>query len=271
MTVFASLLSDLPIEALAVRMFATAFVVMAVAWAVGVFGPIVGGALAGMPIILGPGFYFLIMKAPVAFVVQAASYSLLSLCATQLYLLAYIAAAGKAQPWLTLFGSITTWLLAAYLFQFFPVQPMTGVLLFVLATSVALILCRRFIVDEPTTKGTTGLGLLAFRGVLAGTLVAAVTTASHWLGPAGAGLLLAFPIGYSVVAVTIHQKLGAASVIATLYSALLGTASLAGFCSALAMTMPHWPSGWAFGFALSMSLLITLGLVVRGRVSTVRR
>ena len=42
---------------LGVRMGATAAVVVAVTFAVGRFGPLVGGALAGLPVVLGPGFY----------------------------------------------------------------------------------------------------------------------------------------------------------------------------------------------------------------------
>lgn len=267
----ASLLSDIPIESLAIRMFTTAFVVMAVAWAVGVFGPIIGGALAGLPIVLGPGFYFLIKKAPEAFVIQAASYALLSLCATQLYLLTYIAAAGKNQPWFSLFLAITAWMMSAYLFQFVPAHLLVGILLFILTASAALSLGRRFMIDTLSVKGRTGFGLLAVRGILAGVLVAAVTTVSHWLGPAGAGLLLGFPIGLTVVAVTIHQKFGAASAIATLYSALSGTASLAGFCTALAMAMPHWSSGWAFAFALLTSFTITMNLIILRRGTSVQR
>src|SRR5690606_18972202 len=91
-------LLDLPVVPLLIRMAATAFVVIGVAVAVGRLGPIVGGALAGLPIVLGPGFLFLAMQAPPDFAASAAAYSLLSLCATQLFLLAYIVAARRAGP-----------------------------------------------------------------------------------------------------------------------------------------------------------------------------
>lgn len=266
MTTLASIFSHIPLEALAARMAATAFVVIAVSWAVGRFGPVIGGALAGLPIILGPGFYFLIAQAPEAFISQAAAYALLSLCATQLFVLAYIASARKARPWMSLACAIGTWLLVASVLRLLPAQPLLGVLLFSAATLACLRLGRRFTLSKPASAGKAGLGLLLARGVLAGSLVAVVTAASGWLGSVGAGLLLAFPIGYTVVAVTIHQTQGAADVIATLYSALRGTASLAGFCAVMAMAVPHWSAPVALGAALATSVLITLCLVFRQRV-----
>lgn len=261
MTTLVPLFSDIPLEILTIRILTTAFVVIAISWAVGKFGPIIGGALAGLPIILGPGFYFLAMQVPAAFVAQAASYALLSLCATQFFLLAYITTAGNLRPWVALACAIGTWVLAALLLQLLPARPLVGALIFIVATCICLRLGQRFVMHGSPPKGRAGFGLLAMRGILAGALVAAVTTASHWLGSTGAGLLLAFPIGYTVVAVTIHHTLGIASVIATLYSALLGTASLAGFCLTLALTASSLPPSAALGIAIIISVLITTVLV----------
>ena len=258
-----TLLPDLAMEALAVRMLTTALVVMIVSWAVGAFGSLIGGALAGLPMILGPGFYFLAAQAPAAFIAQAAAYALLSLCATQFFLLCYIAMARKAPPWLCLACALGAWVLAALLLQRLPAQPLLGVIMFCMATWLCLRIGRRFVMPETLTRGSAGFGLLAVRGILAGALVAAVTSSSPWLGSTGAGLLLAFPIGYTVVAVTIHQKYGDATAIATLYSALLGTASLAGFCTALAIAAPQWTVNLALGSALATSMLITMALIRR--------
>lgn len=266
-----SVLSNIPLEALAARMSATAFVAIVVSWAVGRFGPAIGGTLAGLPIILGPGFYFLITQATKTFIMQAAAYALLSLCATQLFLLTYIATARKGLPWVSLACAMITWLLAVLLLQLFPAQPIVGVLLFILTTMLCLSLSRRFTMLEASVEGKAGIGLLLARSILAGSLVAVVTSASAWLGSAGAGLLLAFPIGYTVVAVTIHQTFGSASIIVTLQSALKGTASLAGFCAVLAVAVLHWTAPVAFGAALATSVLITLCLILRRQSVVIKR
>lgn len=254
-------LFDIPMEALASRMLATAFVVMAVFWAVSAFGPIVGGALAGLPVILGPGFYFLARQAPASFVAQAASNALLSLCATQLFLLSYIVMAGRTPPRVCLACAIGAWLLAALLLQLLPAQPIPSVFMFIVATGICWVIGRRFVMPEASTRGSAGLGLLAARGVLAGTLVAVVTSASQLLGSTVAGVLLAFPIGYTVVAVTVHQRIGVVSVVAMLHSALLGTASLAGFCAVLANAIEHLPAHAAFGVAMVTSMSITMAAI----------
>lgn len=259
------LVSDIPLDALVVKMIATATVVIAVSWAVGVFGPLIGGALAGLPISLGPGFYFLIQQSPTPFVAKAAAYALLSLCATQCFLLVYIVTAHRGKPFASLGRAIGTWLVGVLLVGLLPAQPLAGLLLFAFVTAACVRLGAGSVGPVPPTRGSGGYGLLLLRGILAGALVAVVTTASHSLGSTVAGLFLAFPIGYTVMAVTIHQKYGAASIAATLHSALLGTVSLAGFCGMLALTLPHWPTSIAFVSALTTSMLITLGLVFRGR------
>lgn len=262
----------IPLEILCIRMLTTAFVVIAVSWSVGVFGPLIGGALAGLPIVLGPGFYFLSREAPAPFVADTAAYALLSLCATQLFITFYIATAKRDRPFISLFYALAAWTLAAFLLRFIPAQPWAGVVLFIGTTVICLRFGARF-VASPVARinGKASAGLLIARGVLAGGLVAAVTTSSQWLGPAYAGLLMAFPIGYTVMAVTIHQIFGAASVIAMLHSALLGTASLASFCATLALTFPHWSRVQALGSALLVSSVITTFLVVWQRYARRRR
>lgn len=255
--------ADISWLALLVRMGATALVVVLVSWSVGAFGPLVGGALAGLPMVLGPGFYFLATQFSADFIHQAASYALYSLCATQLFVLAYILAARSLSPWRTLGCAVLVWLAAAALWSFLPAQPWLGLAVFVLLTIVCLRVARKVALETSTAKGKAGWGLLLLRGALAGVLVACVTTASQWLGASASGLLLAFPIGYTVVAVTIHQKLGAGSLIATLRSTLLGTASLAGFCSVLAFSVLHLPWAWALLLAAGVSMLITVMLVFR--------
>ncbi|MPM44276.1 hypothetical protein SDC9_90954 [bioreactor metagenome] len=83
-------------------------------------------------------------------------------------------------------------------------------------------------------------------------------------------MLLAFPIGYTVIATTIHQKMGAAQVISTLRSALLGGSSLAAFCLTLALLTTRLPPMAALALATAASVVTTLCLVLRSRAKTQR-
>lgn len=54
------------------KLIATALVVIGVSVAVGKLGPRLGGIIAGTPIILGPGYFFLLQEWPTEFIQEAA-------------------------------------------------------------------------------------------------------------------------------------------------------------------------------------------------------
>lgn len=242
-------------------MFTTGLVVIAVALAVGRFGPLVGGALAGLPIVLGPGFYFLLGRASAEFAAEAAAYSVLSLCATQVFTVTYIAAASRASPWLAVSAATLSWFASVNLLRFLPPDPWLGLGLFVVLTVLARRMAQRF--QRAATKARRGesLALLLLRGGLAGMLVAGVTAAAGRLGTEWSGLLMAYPIGYTVISVTIHRQFGRDIAITTLTSTLLGTGSLAVFCASLALALRSMQPYSAFALALAASFAVTTALV----------
>lgn len=252
-------------DALLIRMVSTGLVVILVSWSVGAFGPLVGGALAGLPMVLGPAFFFLSREASADFVAITATYSLISLCATQCFVLTYLAAARRLSAAAALALSVLAWMLTALLCRQLPPLPWLGLALFIALTGMALHASRHFAPPSAKSPGKAGWGTLLMRGTLAGMLVAAITTSSHWLGASSAGILLAFPIGYTVIATTIHQKMGAHQVIHTLRSALLGGCSLAAFCLALALLATRTPPWAALSLATCAAVLVTTALVLRNR------
>lgn len=260
-----SLWSVIALDEALIRMLATAAVIIAVTCSVELFGPVVGGILAGLPITLGPGFYFLIAQAPTAFIGQAAAYSLLSLCATQCFLLTYILTAQHTQPARALTFAILSWGAVAALLHPLPPTLWLGASLFALTTLFCLRRGRIAIQPAEDTEGKAGLVSLLLRGLLAGLLVAGVTAASHLLGATTSGLLLSFPIGYSVISVTLHQKIGRITATTTLYSALIGTTSLAFFCGVLSLAISVAPPYAALGIALVASATVTSTLAFRRR------
>ena len=81
-------------------------------------------------------------------------------------------------------------------------------------------------------------------------------------------MLLAFPVGYALISVTVHEQYGAASVVGVLHSALLGTISLATFCIAFAVFLESLPATGAFLMGLAISLTITALLVAAAHLRT---
>ena len=263
------MLSGALLDAAIVRLLATAAVIIGVSWSVKLFGPLIGGVLAGLPITLGPGFYFLAGQAEPDFVAQTASYALLSLCATQSFLPAYILLARRAGPATALAGGLAAWALIASFLRFLPSPLWLGLLLFAGATLLFRRLARRALLPVTALGGRAGWGTLLLRGVLAGILVAGVTTQSHRLGSTLSGILLSFPIGFSVISFTLHQQMGNAVVMATLYSAILGTASLAGFCAFMALAAPHMEPYAALAVALLAAFAVTFMLLAWRRARAV--
>lgn len=261
MIILATVFADIPVELLLTRMVATAIIVIGVALVVGRLGPVIGGVLAGLPIVFGPGFYFLVSQASPTFVLDAASASLLTLCATQIFLLAFVAIAQRATPLGSLMVAVSAWLVAASLLAQLPPRPVLGLTLFLAVTFLARKWGSGFIEKTAKPRARENFGLLLMRGLIAGVLVAIATVGASRLGPVGSGMLLAFPIGYSVISITLHEQFGAATAAGTLYSAILGTISLAAFCATLAFTVAYVPPFGALAGALAMSVIVTLGLV----------
>jgi hypothetical protein len=197
-----------------------------------VSGPAIGGVIAGLPIVLGPGFYILAQREPPAFVADAATYSLMSLSETQVFLTVYLLRVSVIAS----FGlAVVAWLVAAVPLRLLPQLPALGIVLFTIVTIVGRKIARLHRNDGSHAANKESLGLVLLRATLAGVLVASITAGGARLGPSWSGLLLAFPVGFSVIAVTVHRRHGGSVLTATLHSALRGTLSLAAFCATLAV------------------------------------
>lgn len=258
-------LASLPLFELAFRMVATAAVVMAVTWAVDRFGPLIGGALAGLPVVIGPGFYFLSLHATPAFVGNAASHSLWSLCGTQVFILTYMACARSRGVAMSLACAGIAWAVVAVAVSRLPPTPVVGLAVFAAVTAAAIWLGARLALGTTPARPSIDWTTLVMRGGLAGLLVAVVTAVSSRIGPEFSGIFLAFPIGFGVLAVTLHEKLGAANAIGTLNAAIKGATGLAVFSAAFALLLPHLGYGWSLLLATVISCSLTLALVLRAR------
>lgn len=240
-----------------VRVGATAFVVVAVAWLAARLGPVVGGIVVGLPIVLAPGFFFMLREQPPAFVALAAAGALFSLAGTQAFLGAYVAAAARLGAAGTAIAGVAGWAATAIPLAFVPHSPWAGAALFLAVTVALRLACARLLPAAAAPAGPTRWSLLIARGVAAGVLVGLVTLAASRLGPSLAGTLIAFPVGFSVILLSLNLDHGAAMAARTAYAGLLGVASLAAFCLALSVALA-WLSPWtAYLSALVVSLVVT--------------
>jgi uncharacterized membrane protein (GlpM family) len=246
---------------LVVRAATTAIFVVLVGLAVVRLGPTVGGVIAGLPIILGPGFYFLARCEPAAFVADAAAYALISLTATQVFLTVYLLLAKRVSSSASLGLSVAVWLAAAVPLRLLPPLPLLGIVLFTVVTIACRKLTDQYRNDQPPSANNLNLGSVLLRATLGGVLVASITAGAAQLSPSWSGLFLAFPVGFSVVAVTVHRQHGETVLAATLHSALGGALSLAAFCATLAVAVQRLSPDAGLLTALAASLAATAYLL----------
>ncbi len=236
----------------------TALSVLGITLAADRFGSVIGGALAGLPVVVGPAMYFLYRDFGQGFAADASVSSLMSLSATQVFLVVYCIVAQRGAR-ISLALASTAWLIAAILLSFLPQRPGLGLLLFVLAALGARRAVQGLAAASPAVvKGRPmSLVLVGARATAAGILVAVTTLAAGRLGSSWSGIIAAYPIGFSFVILTLHLELGGAKAIATSHAAMLGLASLATFAFVLAVTMPVVMAGQAFALALIAGTAVT--------------
>lgn len=257
-------MSTLLATELAIRVAATAVIVIGVTLAVERLGSLIGGALAGLPIVIGPGFFFIAREHGADFTADTAAASLLSLCATEAFLLAYSGVAFRHRPGLALSAATLVWFLAAAMLAPLPPRPFLAVVLFLGAATAARLICRRRLLRTGgARKVDGGYLLLLVRGLAAGLLVATATLAADHLGPGWSGFFVTYPIAISIVAITVHQRSGAYVAIATLHAAMQGVGSLAAFSLTLALAIKVAGPGAALAAALVASVAVTSFLAWR--------
>ncbi|KYO51800.1 hypothetical protein PJ900_17640 [Tistrella mobilis] len=260
-----TLLADLSVQLLpiAARVVATAIVVMGVSLLVQHAGPALGGIAAGLPIVMGPGFFFLIGHHPPDFLHDAAVATLMALVATLIFVACFIVVAKRAGPFASVGAAILAWCVVAAVTAALPVELVVALPLYVVVAILALRFCRNAAGDGPAPRGARRIADLVLRGILAGTLVASVSVVAALAGPVWAGLLMGFPIGMITISLTVHQRYGGETARQTMLAALGGMSSLAVFTTVMALAVTSTPPMTAWILSLAASLLPPMGLAAR--------
>ena len=248
------------------RVIVAAFIVILVAKLVVMLGPSMGGLIAGLPVGLGPGFYFLMLESDKSFLYETALYSLVALSATQVFLIAYLILAKFFKPLNCTLGSVGIWvLLASNLYQL-NFNLLQATFFFSFSTLATRYVGRFFVGKGLVEKKSENDLTLFLRAVVGGMIISVVTVFASRLGANLSGTLLAFPIAYILISFNIHQVFGKSIVTGVVYSALLGTISLAVFCVAFAILLQMVPLIYVLVISLFGSVFVTaLMLIVKAK------
>jgi hypothetical protein len=236
------------------KLFLVPVFVAALSLALPRFGPTVAGLLAGLPIIGGPIFAFMLFEHGQAFGLQAAASTLVGLVPMSAFLVCY-AWTCRRLPWhacvpigWTVFVSVSlalntlTLSLAQSIAIGLIVPPLVGLLI------------PRVSVSPPRTP--LPRAEIALRMVAAGIMVFAITEIGERSGPQLAGLFMPFPVAASVLAAFSHRLHGGEATVPMLKGIIGGVFGFASFFIVAALTLAHY-GAWA---SLTLSLLGSLAV-----------
>jgi hypothetical protein len=244
------------------------------------WGPVVGGWLAGLPIVAGPVLVFYALEQGNVFAARAAHATLAGLIATVAFAVAY-AWASRRLPWYLCM--LLGWgVFAAAIIALYFTQP--GLVANLVVLVAATVLGRRafsrvrsaepglrsqeYVGRVPAPKPRSGEGGdppgdLIIRLVATATLVLVLTGLASRLGPTWSGLLNAFPVLTTIVAVFSHAQRGAAAAIAFFNGYLQAIVGFGLFCVVMARGLEPLGLGWALAAALAAQLAWHAMLVSR--------
>ncbi|MBL3555190.1 MULTISPECIES: hypothetical protein [Marinobacter] len=242
------------------KLIATALVVIGVSVAVGKLGPRLGGIIAGTPIILGPGYFFLLQEWPTEFIQDAALATLHALIATLLFSISFVLTAERLGALPSLGLATLVWIPGAYLFAFIPGGVLVAVVIYGVVLLAAEIIKRVLALKQPKVVAVSGWSDVVLRGLLGGVLVAVATTLGARSGPLLSGILVGFPVGLFTIGWTLHDRYGPDVARATVAAAQQGMLSLVAFAVVTAVLVGHVPPMVTFILALLASIAVSAAL-----------
>lgn len=242
------------------KLIATALVVIGVSVSVGKLGPRLGGIIAGTPIILGPGYFFLLQEWPTEFIQDAALATLHALIATLLFSISFVLTAERLGALPSLGLATLVWIPGAYLFSFIPGGVAVAVVVYGVVLLSAELIKRVLALKQPKVVAVSGWFDVVLRGLLAGVLVAIATTLAARSGPMLSGILVGFPVGLFTIGWTLHGRYGADVARATVAAAQQGMLSLVAFAVVTAVLVGHVPPMVTFVLALLASIAVSATL-----------
>lgn len=228
------------------------------------FGPWVGGAVGGLPVVAGPILLAYALAHGREFAQHAAAGTLLGLLSLTAFVVVYGRLASRA-PWFACM--LCGWLafaIGTLVLDGVAVPAGVALALACVGFAVGLLLLPDAAGDW-TVIASPPVWDLPVRAACALALVLALTTASGWLGPQLSGLLAPFPVITTVLATFTHTQRGAGDTVRLLRGMLSGFVAFALFCFTLTISLRASGVAAAFLFATAAALVGQAAMISRAR------
>jgi hypothetical protein len=216
------------------------------------WGPRVGGWLTSLPLVAGPGLYFLAVEQGDPFAAEASRATLVGLIAVAAFAVAYAWTALR-RPWPA--GLLAGW--AAFAAATVVLQAVRWPPLVALPVVLAsFVVARRLLPPErgALLRTSTPAWDLPLRMAGALALVLTVTHLADRLGPRLSGALTPFPVALAILLAFVHAQQGSAVTIRFLYAFLPAMGSFAVFTFVLTLAMVPLGRDAAFALAVAAQL-----------------
>jgi len=238
---------------LAVKMVATAAIVVAASVVAERSGPFIGAMIAALPTSAGAAYAILAIEHPPSFIAASAVGSMAANAAVAVFALAYAGLAQRHGVITSLGAALLVWLVCAAALHLADWTLTRALVLNAVIFAAAIPAGARFRTEDVVKVETTASDI-AWRALAVALCVVIVTAASHSIGSFFSGVFAIFPVVISSLLVIIHMRLGgpaAGSVAAHVHAPLIGlTLGLA----AVHLLAGRFGSWWAFAAGLAVCL-----------------
>lgn len=223
--------------------------------------PRIAGLLAGYPLGTALALFFIGLEISPAFATQSAVHTLAGFTATMALVAGYLVAGRK--PGIKgiaggLAGGLVAWLAVSTLLVQFDFTRLSGTLVTLCAIALFSGLFRTIPdVSIPASRAFS-FPALAARAGLATVIIFAITSLAHWLPPAWAGTLAAFPVTMLPFLLILHLNHGAAPVATVIKHYPMGLGSLLSYTLCVSYTYSTLGLFWGTlaGFAAATLWLL---------------
>lgn len=220
-----------------------------------VFGPMVGGLVAGLPFISGPASMFIAAELGPAFAAAAASSALLGASASCVYCLVYAHCATRTCWIVSLCAGLLAFALVALLLWWLHLPFWLAALLSGIVPLLFLPLLPKTC-EQGSLRTPQPRWRLPLQMVCGGLSVLLLTWLAGVLGEVWGGILLTFPIISSVITPFVHASYGGGVAVLTIRGLLTGFVATSAFTVVVAVSL--LPLGTVLGYSIAVAATLAI-------------